>query len=410
MDEMRIANKIKSIGGKLYLVGGAVRDELMGIYPQDKDYCVTGISKEDIIKSFPEAKIVGKDFPVYIIDGCEVALARKEHKIANGYKGFEVETSKEINIVEDLKRRDITINAIAKDILTEEIIDPFGGIQDIKNKIIISVSSAFKEDPLRVYRVARFAAKLDFTVEKDTIYMMKSLKNEMKYITSERVYEELKKALQTDKPSIFFNILKQADVLDVHFKEVYDLIGVVQPQKYHPEGDVYAHTMIVLDSVSKNTPDVSVRFAALVHDLGKAKTPKEILPQHIGHDEAGVELVVNMCNRLKLPTLWKKRGVEVSKYHMKAGIYTGMRPYKKAKFLNMLNRTSIGIKNMEYIVDADDMLKRPKISMSNTASIIFSRVNGKSMIDKGISVEKVGKDEFLNKLYEEQAKIIKEIE
>ena len=240
--------------------------------------------------------------------------------------------------------------------------------------------------------------------------MMKSLKNEMKYITSERVYEELKKALQTDKPSIFFNILKQAGVLDVHFKEVYDLIGVVQPQKYHPEGDVYAHTMIVLDSVSKNTPDVSVRFAALVHDLGKAKTPKEILPQHIGHDEAGVELVVNMCNRLKLPTLWKKRGIEVSKYHMKAGIYSGMRPYKKAKFLNMLNRTSIGIKNMEYIVDADDMLKRPKISMSNTANIIFSRVNGKSMIDKGISVEKVGKDEFLNKLYEEQAKIIKEIE
>lgn len=410
MDEISIANKIKSIGGKLYLVGGAVRDELMGICPQDKDYCVTGLSKEDIKKSFPEAKIVGKDFPVYIIDGCEVALARREYKIANGYKGFEVKTSKEINIVEDLKRRDITINAIAKDVLTEEIIDPFGGIQDIKNKIIRSVSSAFKEDPLRVYRVARFAAKLDFAVEKDTIYMMKSLKNEMKYITSERVYEELKKALQTDKPSIFFNILKQADVLDVHFKEIYDLIGVVQPQKYHPEGDVYAHTMIVLDSVSKNTPDVSVRFAALVHDLGKAKTPKEILPQHIGHDEAGVELVVNMCNRLKLPTLWKKRGVEVSKYHMKAGIYSGMRPYKKAKFLNMLNRTSIGIKNMEYIVDADDMLKRPKISMSNTANIIFSRVNGKSMIDKGIPVEKVGKDEFLNKLYEEQAKIIKEIE
>lgn len=203
-------------------------------------------------------------------------------------------------------RRDITINSIAKDVLTGEIIDPFGGIEDLNNGIIRATTSSFIEDPLRVYRVARFAANLNFKVEPKTIKMMKSLKEELTSLSKERVFTEFKKALEADKPSIFFEVLNKADVLDVHFKEIYDLIGALQPEKYHPEGDSFNHTMLALDNSTRLTMKAEIRFCTLVHDLGKGRTPKEMYPHHYGHEKRGVEPLKKLCKRIGVPNAWYK--------------------------------------------------------------------------------------------------------
>lgn len=312
-----IAKKIQQAGGKLYLVGGALRDKLLGKENKDEDYCITGITEEEFIKIFPEAKYIGKSFGVFILENKEFAMARTEKKIGIGHKEFEVKTNKNITIEEDLKRRDITINAIAEDVLTGKIIDPYNGEQDIKNKKIRAVSNAFGEDPLRVYRACRFAAELEFGVEENTLEMMHLLRDELLTISKERVFEEVKKAINTDKPSIFFETLKKAKVLDIHFKEVYDLIGALQPEKYHPEGDSYNHTMIALDNCAKITKDEVVRFCALVHDLGKGKTPKKMYPHHYGHEERGIEPLKQFAKRIGLPKIWKECGETAIKEHMK---------------------------------------------------------------------------------------------
>ena len=273
-DIKEIAKTINLNGGNLYLVGGAVRDELLGIKNHDEDYSVIGISFEEFKKLFPMAYVRGKDFPVFSIDNKEFAIARKERKIGIGHKDFDVETDKKITIEQDLERRDITINAIAKEVLTGKIIDPFGGIEDLKSKKIRAVSSHFEEDPLRVYRVARFASQFDFKVDENTIKMMTSLKSELTSLSVERVYNEFSKALLTEKPSIFFDVLKQANVLDVHFKEIYDLIGAEQPLKYHPEGDSYNHTMIVLDKVANKTKELD--SFNVVDKTEKIKNSREV--------------------------------------------------------------------------------------------------------------------------------------
>ena len=358
-----IANKIHSKGGNVYLVGGAIRDKLLGIVNHDEDYCVTGISFEEFKELFPEAYIRGKDFPVFSMDNKEFAIARKERKIGIGHNSFDVEVDKKITIEEDLERRDITINAIAKEVLTDKIIDPFHGREDLKNKIIRAVSSHFAEDPLRVYRVARFASQFNFHVEENTMQMMKLLKSELSSLAVERVYHELSKALLTDKPSRFFDVLKEADVLDIHFKEVYDLIGAEQPLKYHPEGDSYNHTMIVLDRVADKTKMLSdrrkleLRFSALVHDLGKGTTPKEEYPHHINHEKRGAQLVKNMGNRLKLPTRLIKCGVTSCLEHMRGGIFDKMTVFKKVSFIERVNNTILGLDGLQIIVDADNMLE-----------------------------------------------------
>ena len=317
MTILEIANKIKSAGGNLYIVGGAVRDKILGKESKDEDYCVTGLSKDEFIKNFPEAKYQGKFFEVFVLENKEFAMARTEEKTGTGHKEFTVKIDKNITIEEDLKRRDITINAIAQDVITREIIDPYNGIKDIKEKRIKAVSKAFEEDPLRVYRVARFAAELDFCVEENTLKMMNSLKKELLTLSKERVFEELKKALKTNKPSIFFEVLKKANVLEMHFKEIYDLIGAEQPEKYHPEGDAYNHTMIALDNSAKITNSEKIRFACLVHDLGKGRTPKEMYPHHYGHEERGIEPLRELSKRLGLPKEWKECGITSVKEHMK---------------------------------------------------------------------------------------------
>jgi len=270
---VEIATKIENAGGRLYLVGGAVRDEMMGRKVEDKDYCVTGLSQETFEKLFPKAILRGKDFAVYDINGQEFALARTERKVGEGHKNFEIQTDTNITIEKDLARRDITINSIAKDVLTEEIIDPFGGKKDIQNKIIRATTNHFKEDPLRVYRVARIAAQTGFTVEENTLKQMEELKKELTTLSKERVFVEFRKALESPKPSLFFETLKQANVLEVHFPEIANLIGQTQPKQYHPEGDSYNHTMIVVDNAAKLTNNLAIRFSCLVHDLGKGATP-----------------------------------------------------------------------------------------------------------------------------------------
>ena len=313
----KIARIIEQNGGRLYLVGGAVRDSLLNKPIYDEDYCVTGLSKQKFLELFPNSISRGKDFEVFDLEGKEFALARTEKKTGQGHREFEITIGKEITIEEDLKRRDITINSIAKDVITGELIDPFNGREDIKNKTIRATSISFKEDPLRVYRVARFASELGFKVEQNTINMINNLKEELATLSKERVFCEFKKALATKKPSVFFNVLRQANVLNVHFKEIYHLIGSLQPIEHHPEGDSYNHTMVTVDNSAKLTNDLLVRYACLIHDLGKGLTPKEMYPHHYGHAEKGEEPAINLSNRIGVPKFWKKAGIISCKEHMR---------------------------------------------------------------------------------------------
>lgn len=352
----------------MYLVGGAVRDFVMGKPSHDEDYCVVGISYDEFLNMFPDAHIRGKDFPVFDINGSEIALARTERKIGIGHKGFEIKTDKQITIEQDLSRRDITVNSIAIDVLTNKIIDPFGGQKDIENKIIRATTKSFSEDPLRVYRVARFATQLEFEVEEDTLKLMNSLKSELNTISKERVFAEFRKALQADRPSIFFEILRKAGVLEIHFKELADLIGAEQPVKYHPEGDSFNHTMEVVDRASKMSNSLEIRFAALVHDLGKGVTPKELYPHHYGHDKNGVEVVANFSRRIGVPNSWKKCGKTSAKEHMLGGIFWQMSAAKQVDFLERVNKSILGLDGLQIVVNADkrnyeekrfDELKKP---------------------------------------------------
>lgn len=395
-----IANKIKDAGGRLYLVGGAVRDELLGKEIHDEDYCVTGI--EDFQKLFPEAYIRGKDFAVFDINGKEFAMARTETKQGKGHKEFNIKTEPNITIEQDLFRRDITINSIAKDVLTQEIIDPYNGQKDIKNKIIRATSKSFSEDPLRVYRVARFAAQLGFSVEKETIKMMNELKGELENLSKERVFSEFKKALETDKPSIFFEVLKQADVLDIHFKEVKALIGAEQPPKYHPEGDAYNHTMLVLDYVSQNTKDLSIRFSALVHDLGKGLTPKEEYPHHYGHEDKGVALVGTLGNRIGAKNEWIKAGKVACREHMRGGIFYKMKPSTKVDFIERVSKTKLGLDGLQLIVNADKLrggrIPQGNFNFADIGKKCLEEVNGdfikqKYNIKEGIEFYKILRQE-----------------
>lgn len=385
MSTIEIANIIKENGGTLYLVGGAVRDEIMNRKVHDEDYCVTGIEKETFEKLFPNAYIRGKSFGVYDIENKEFALARKDKKIGKGHKKFEVQNGKDITIEEDLARRDITINSIAKNVLTGKIIDPYGGIKDIKNKIIRATTDSFIEDPLRVYRVARFASQLNFAVEENTIKMMKKIKEELKTLSPERVFTEFRKALKSDKPSVFFEVLKKANVLDVHFKEIYDLIGKTQPVAYHPEGDSYNHTMRVVDKSAILTDNVEIRFSALVHDLGKGITPKEMLPHHYGHDKNGVKLVENLGNRLKIPNSWVKCGKVSAKEHMLGGIFNRMTPKKQVDFITRVNKSLLGLDGLKIVVICDRWRNEDMPTDVNFHKIgkeCISKINGRYIEEK----------------------------
>ena len=265
-------------------------------------------------------KAVGKDFPVFIKPdtGEEYALARTERKTAKGYQGFAFNTSPDITLEDDLARRDLTINAMAhaKD---GNIIDPFNGQADLKSKTLRHVSNAFAEDPVRILRVARFAARFDFTVAEETMQLMKTMvkSGEVDALIAERVWAEFHKALHSDKPRKFIEILYDCGALERILPEIHALFGIPQPKQHHPEIDTGIHTLMVLEQASKLSPEPVVRFAALLHDLGKAKTPKTQWPKHIGHEQLGVPVIQQLCKRLHVPTKFRELACIVSENHLK---------------------------------------------------------------------------------------------
>ena len=344
---------------KIYQVGGSVRDEILGIEANDRDFVVVGATEAEFLEKFPKAEKVGKSFPVFIVDGDEYAFARRERKNGHGYTGFDVDFSPKVTLHEDLKRRDITINAIAKDPdFPDKFIDPFGGIEDIKNKRIVHVSKAFAEDPLRVYRVARFAAKFpDFTVDPSTIEMMHSVGDELLFLSNERVWNELEKALSCPRPSRFFEILKDADLLKFHFPEVADLIGVpAGPIQYHPEGDAFIHTIETMDRLKDSGNDDPVAmFAALCHDWGKAASSPDNYPHHYGHDKAGVPIIENFCRRMKnVPERYGFAAKTVAKYHMIVREIDRITPKKAITIIQNILKCSCGLDGFMDAVKADN--------------------------------------------------------
>lgn len=387
MDIKVIAEKIHKNGGRLYLVGGAVRNLLLGITPKDYDYCVTGLTADEFLEIFPNAFLRGKDFPVFDLNNTEFALARKEHKSTIGHTGFKIDTNKSITIEDDLKRRDLTINSIAMDVLTEKIIDPFNGKKDIDNKLIKATSNAFNEDPLRVYRAARFSAEYDFEIDSDTLVLMTSLRDELHTLSAERVFAEFRKALCSKKPSQFFIALKNCNCLDIHFKEIYNLIGIEQPLKYHPEGDVFNHTMEVIERAAQQSDDELIRFAALVHDFGKIATPKNILPHHYNHENNGDAFVVEFCKHLKLPNDYKKVGLTSCKEHMLAGKYNELKYSTKVDFLSRISKTLLGIKGLEIIANSDKK-REIKIEFASIGEKMIKEINGKTVDIKNLDYHK----------------------
>lgn len=322
MTEIEFAKKISEAGGKAYLVGGAVRDKFRGVAAHDKDYCITGLDEKIFNKVFADAPKFGKSFPVYSIEiddaPCEVAFARTERKIGTGYRGFEILFAPNVTIEQDLYRRDTTINAMAIEILSGELVDPFGGREDVLNKKIRAVSEHFTDDPVRALRAARQAAQFDFEICDETIEAMKLCGEELSHEPTERIFNELETALKTDKPSIFFRSLERANLLEVTFPEIAQLRGKIQPKEFHPEGDAYEHTLKILDDVAAINPKPIIRFAALMHDIGKGTTPKEMLPHHYLHEKRGLEVLKQMNKRMTLPTEWKKIAAFVIREHMRS--------------------------------------------------------------------------------------------
>ena len=293
---------------EIYLVGGSVRDKLLGKKPNDLDYVVVGSSRSELLNLGYQA--VGRDFEVFLKNGHEYALARTEKSTGKSYTDFECEYE-QVSLYDDLSRRDLTINAMAED-HNGQIIDYFNGQKDLENKTLRHISNAFCDDPLRVLRVARFAAELEFRVDERTLELMTNMVacGMLEHLKPERVWMESQKALASNNPRRFFEVLDSCNALELVFPELYALKDIEQPAQYHPEGDAWVHTLLVLDEISKYTDDPVTRFGALVHDIGKS-----IKPMH-AHCENGAKIVKQMAKRLKLPRKYKEIGVLAARYHM----------------------------------------------------------------------------------------------
>ncbi len=326
---------------KIYLVGGAVRDTLLNLQVSERDWVVVGSSQNELLsKGFVQ---VGKDFPVFLHPDSneEYALARTERKTARGYHGFELNTSHTVTLEEDLQRRDLTINAIAMDD-KNRLTDPFAGKADLDKRILRHVSPAFAEDPVRILRIARFAARFHsfgFTVADDTLNLMRSMINsgEIDALVPERVWQELSKALNTSHPRRFFEVLRDCGALKVLFPELDRLFGVPQKAEFHPEIDTGLHTLMVLDQACLLSSDARVRFASICHDLGKGLTPEDVLPSHYGHEERGAKLTLELCNRYKVPNEFKELAVLLAKYHTHCHKAFELKPKTLLKTLNRLD-------------------------------------------------------------------------
>ena len=324
-----------------YLVGGAVRDGLLNIAIKDKDWVVVGSTPAELINLGYSQ--VGADFPVFLHPKTkeEYALARTERKSGSGYQGFNCDFNPDITLEEDLMRRDLTVNAMAQND-DGSIVDPYNGQQDIKDKKLRHVSDAFSEDPLRVLRVARFAARfahLGFTIANETITLMQDIANsgELALLTPERVWQETERALGESQPWVYFQALRDCNALAIIFPELDNLFGIPQPEKHHPEIDCGIHTLMVLEQASKLTTDINIRWASLLHDLGKGLTRAEILPSHHGHEQSGEKLVIQLNERLKTPNEFKDLSRLVCVYHTHVHRAFELRPQTLLKFFNNID-------------------------------------------------------------------------
>ena len=300
----------------VYCVGGAVRDRLLGLPVQDQDWVVVGATPQQM-----EAlgyRAVGKDFPVFLHPDTheEYALARTERKTALGYKGFDVYAAPDVTLEQDLSRRDFTVNAIAQ---AEDgsLIDPYNGIADLHAGVLRHVSIAFSEDPVRILRAARFVARFGFTIATETRHLMQLMvsNGEVDALVAERVWQELARGLMEKMPSRFITTLRDSGALKKILPEIDALFGVPQPPQHHPEIDCGVHTLMVLDDAAQHGYTLEVRFAALMHDLGKGTTPQNILPRHIGHEARSVDLLRGLCQRLRVPSECRDLGLMVARYH-----------------------------------------------------------------------------------------------
>ena len=322
-----------------YLVGGAIRDRMLGITGSDRDYVVTGATPEQMQALGYQP--VGKHFPVFLHpeSKAEYALARTERKQGRGHQGFVFHTGADVTIEDDLLRRDLTVNAMAET-ADGKLIDPCNGRQDLENRLLRHVSPAFAEDPLRVLRVARFAAKLapfGFTLADETLQLMRQISSsgELQTLSAERIWQELHKSLLTPAPQRFIEVLRECDALAELLPEVDALFGVPQVEQYHPEIDTGRHVLMTMQLAAEEGCDAQVIFALLLHDLGKAVTPAEQLPKHHGHEHSGVALIRAVCARLKVPKKYAELAVLVGRWHLQVHRAMELRP---ATLLELLER------------------------------------------------------------------------
>ncbi|EKE24340.1 MAG: hypothetical protein ACD_6C00150G0002 [uncultured bacterium] len=355
---------------QVYLVGGAVRDHLLGHPYHEKDYVVVGATPAQMLDLGYQP--VGKDFPVFLHPQTkeEYALARTERKSGTGYHGFEFHTDASVTLEQDLIRRDLTINAMAMDD-AGQVYDPYGGQQDLEKRILRHVSDAFVEDPLRVLRIARFAARYTsagFVIADETLALMQRLteSGELNALTPERVWKETSRALSERHADVYFEVLRECGALKVLFPEIDALYGIPQRPEYHPEIDCGIHTMMSLQQACRQNYSLDVRFAVLVHDLGKALTPVEELPRHIMHEERGIKPVNELCDRLKVPTYTKQLALAVCKEHLKCHQAFNLKPgtlWRLLQRLDVLRRPE----RVEAFVQACECDSRGRLGLEDRA-------------------------------------------
>ena len=381
---------------KTYLVGGAVRDQLLGLPTHEYDWVVVGATPQEMLTQGYQQ--VGKDFPVFLHPEThdEHALARTERKSGSGYTGFICHADPEVTLEQDLLRRDLTINAIAQD-SDGSLIDPYQGRRDLELRILRHVSPAFSEDPLRVLRIARFAARfhlLGFTIAPETQALMKQIVNsgEIAHLTAERAWKETEKALSTQSPQVFFQVLRDCGALAVLFPEIDNLFGVPAPEKWHPEIDTGVHVLMVLEVAAQLSDDVDIRFSALLHDVGKGLTPKEEWPHHHGHGLAGVRLVENICQRFKIPTSTRELARLVSEFHDQ--IHT-IYKLRASTLLNLFNTIDVWrkpsrLEQMALVSEADYRGRAgwqnrayPQADYLKQAYAVANSVSVKDIVDAG---------------------------
>ncbi|MFP2507709.1 multifunctional CCA addition/repair protein [Buttiauxella gaviniae] len=383
---------------KIYLVGGAVRDGLLRLPVKDKDWVVVGATPQEMLDAGYQQ--VGKDFPVFLHPKSreEYALARTERKSGQGYTGFTCYAAPDVTLEQDLLRRDLTINAIAQD-EHGEFIDPYNGRADIEKRLLRHVSPAFNEDPLRVLRVARFAARyahLNFQIAPETQALMFAMaaNGELEHLTPERVWKETENALTSRNPQVYFDVLRKCGALKVLFPEIDALFGVPAPEKWHPEIDTGIHVLMTLAIAAQLSPDVDVRFATLCHDLGKGLTPKEFWPRHHGHGPAGVKLVERLCQRMRVPNEIRDLAKLVAEYHDLIHTISILQPKTIIKLFDAIDawRKPQRVEQVALTSEADargrtgfEASDYPQGRLLRAAWVAAQSVTNKEVIDDGFS-------------------------